>query len=338
MIRDEQQLEDLLSEPTPAVVETMRRLPGDLTLLGVGGKMGPSLARMARRASDEAGVQRRVIGVSRFTAESERALRDHGIETVRCNLLEADEVSRLPEAENVIYLAGRKFGSSGDEATTWAMNAYLPALVCRRYAHSRIAAFSTGNVYGVVPCELAGSRENDPPRPEGEYAMSCLGRERMFEYFSRSQGTPVSILRLNYACDLRYGVLVDLAQQILAERPIDLSMGYFNTIWQGDANAMALQSLEYASSPPWIVNLTGVERVSVRAACDRLSALMNKPVTYVGVESSTALLSDTSLAQQRFGAPSVSTETLIESVAEWLLKGGRTLNKPTHFEVRDGRF
>jgi len=291
-IPNEEVLEDLLSEPTPEVINTLARLSGDILILGVAGKMGPSLARMARRAFDVAGVGRRVIGVARFSSSSEAFLTRHGIETIRCDLLDEDSVARLPDAENIVFMAGRKFGSSGDEALTWAMNAYLPALVCRRYSASRIVAFSTGNVYGMSPESGGGSQEVDALQPIGGYAMSCVARERMFEYFSRSHGTPVAILRLNYACDLRYGVLVDLAERIFEGLPIELAMGSFNTIWQGDANAMALRAFQYVSTPPWIVNVTGPGRISVRYAAERLAQRMGKTVRFSGTECGTALLSD----------------------------------------------
>src|SRR2546426_11108791 len=238
-----EQLEDLLSEPTPGVIETLGRLEGDLILLGVAGKMGPTLARMAKRASDLAKVQRRVVGVSRFSSrEQETQLQAHGIETIRCDLLDEESIARLPEVLNVIYMVGFKFGATGQEATTWAMNSYLPGVICRKFRRSKIVAFSTGNVYGLTPVSGGGSRETDVPNPVGEYAMSALGRERVCEYFSRSLKIPMALIRLNYAAELRYGVLVDLAQRVWAEQPIDLAMGYFNTIWQGDANAMTLQA------------------------------------------------------------------------------------------------
>jgi nucleoside-diphosphate-sugar epimerase len=338
MIQTEEELEALLSEPTPAVVETMGRLKGNLVLLGVAGKMGPSLSRMARRASDTAGVRRRVIGVSRFSAGDDAALRAQGIETVRCDLLDADAVARLPDAENVVFMAGRKFGSSGDEAATWAMNSHLPGVVCRRYRGSRIVAFSTGNVYGLTPVRGGGSREGDTPHPAGEYAMSCLGRERVFEHFSRTLGIPVVLIRLNYACDLRYGVLVDLARRVWAGQPIDLAMGYLNTIWQGDANAMTLRAFDHAASPPWVVNVTGPELLSVRTVSEQFGRLMNRPVFFTGTESDTALLSDPRRGLDRLGPPRVGAEKLIEWVADWVMRGGRHLDKPTHFESRDGRF
>jgi nucleoside-diphosphate-sugar epimerase len=337
-IETEEQLDDLLSEPTPAVVETMRRLDGDLILLGVAGKMGPSLARMARRASEAAGVRRRVIGVARFSSGGEAELEAHGVETIRCDLLNEEQVARLPDAANVIFLAGRKFGCTGDEAATWAMNSYLPGVVCRRYRAGRVVAFSTGNVYALTSVHGSGSREEDEPAPVGEYAMSCLGRERVFEHFSRSLGTSVAMVRLNYACDLRYGVLVDLARKVWEGEKIDLRMGYFNTIWQGDANAMALRAFDHAAAPPWIVNVTGPERLSVRAVVERLGQLLGRPAHFTGSEAETALLSDARRGLELLGPARVDAERLTEWVASWVARGGRSLGKPTHFESRDGRF
>lgn len=335
---DEEQLDELLSRPSEPVIDALGWLPGDVVVCGASGKMGPSLARMVQRASDAAGLQRRVFGVARFAEGGEEKLQAHGIETIRCDLLDEDQVMRLPDAQNVIFMAGRKFGSTGDEGLTWATNAWLPTLVCRRYRRSRIVAFSTGNIYGLVPVEGGGSREVDVPQPVGEYAMSCLARERFFGYFSRKHGTPVAIVRLNYACDLRYGVLVDLAQKIVAEQPIDLTMGHFNTIWQGDANAMALQALARAATPPWVVNVTGDETLSVRAVCQQFGMILDKPVRFIGSELPTALLSDASLAAEKFGPRTMPVEQLIESVADWVRRGGRTLAKPTHFESRSGNY
>jgi hypothetical protein len=338
-ISSEIELEERLSEPTAQAIDTLRRLPGDILLLGVGGKMGPSLARMAKRASDLAGGTRRVIGVARFSDPGAEAdLQRQGIETLRGDLLNEAFVARLPEAPLIIYLAGMKFGATGNESATWAMNCYLPSLICRRFSASRIVAFSTGNVYGLVPVSSGGSREEGAPSPIGEYAMSCLGRERMFEHFSRTLGIRASLIRLNYACDLRYGVLVDLAWQIWRGEPIDLSMGYFNTIWQRDANAMTLCALAHTASPPWIVNVTGPELLSVRETCERLAIKLERPAKFVGVESETALLSNASRAVQAFGPPSVTAEELMGFVAAWIQSGGRQLGKPTHFESRDGRF
>jgi len=338
-IQNLEQLEDRLSEPTPEVVQTLRRLEGNLMVLGVAGKMGPSLARMARRASELAGIGRRIIGVARFSSVGvEAELQRHGIETIRCDLLDEEALQRLPEAQNVVFLAGMKFGATGQESFTWAMNTHLPAIVCRKFARSRFVALSTGNVYGLVPAAGGGSLEADSLAPVGEYAMSCLGRERIFEHFSRTLGIPAALVRLNYACDLRYGVLVDLAGKVLAGAPVDLGIGWFNTLWQGDANAMTLRCFDHAAAPPLAVNLTGSERLNVRETCERLGKLLGRQPVFVGTESPTALLSNARLAFSLFGQPKVDADQLLAWVASWLRQGGQTLNKPTHFEARDGRF
>jgi len=332
-------LEDLLSEPPPAAVEGMRRLDGDIIILGVAGKMGPTLARMARRATDAAGVSRRVIGVSRFTSPSqEESLRRDGIETIRCDLLDEAAVSHLPDSANVIFMAGRKFGSSGAEPLTWATNCFLPGIICRRYRRSRIVAFSTGNVYRLTAAGSGGSVETDSPQPVGEYAMSCLGRERMFEHFSREWEIPTAIIRLNYAVEMRYGVLADLARRVHAGEPIDLTMGYFNVIWQADANAIALALLEHASSPPLVVNVSGPEELGVRETCETFGRLMERSVTFAGNEAPDALLSNGSLGRSLFGNPRVGASQLIVWTADWIKRRGPSLDKPTHFESRNGRF
>src|SRR6266536_382302 len=306
-IQTVEQLDQLLSEPTEPVVEIMGRLPGDIILLGAAGKIGPSLARMARRASDLAGVHRRVIGVSRFSAPEEQArLQAYGVETIRCDLLDEFAVAQLPPAPNVIYLAGLKFGSAADAARTWAMNTFLPGNVCRKYRASRIVAFSTGAVYGLTPRAGGGSREKDSPQPVGEYAMSCLGRERMFEYFSGAWNIPVALIRLFYACELRYGVLVDLAHKILTGDPIDLAMGCFNIIWQGDSNAMTLLAFDQVASPPFVLNVTGLEMLSVREVSVTMGRLLGKTPQFHGAELETACLGNAALAQRLFGKPTVS--------------------------------
>jgi nucleoside-diphosphate-sugar epimerase len=338
-IRNVNHLEELLSEPSAAAVDAMRRVDGDILILGVAGKMGPTLARMARRAADAAGASRRVIGVSRFSSPAQQAvLEQHGVETIRCDLLDERSLEQLPDAPNVIFMAGRKFGSTGDEPLTWAMNAYLPARVCRRYPRSRIVAFSTGNVYGLTPAGGGGSRESDLPAPVGEYAMSCLGRERLIEYASRAPRTPVALLRLNYATEMRYGVLVDLARRVFRREPVHVAMGYFNVIWQADANAMALAALAHVSSPPLIVNLAGAEELSVRSTCLEFARLLDVDVAFTGLEASDALLSNGSRGHALLGAPRVGASRLIAWTAEWIRRGGESLDKPTHFESRTGRF
>jgi nucleoside-diphosphate-sugar epimerase len=338
-IRDVEHLEELLSEPSAGAVEALARLPGDLVVLGVGGKMGPTLARMARRVSDAAGVRRRVFGVARFSSPGlADRLRAHGVEPVRCDLLDPGQLDRLPDADNVVAMLGMKFGSTGQEALTWAMNSHLPAVVCARYRKARVVAFSTGNVYGLSPVHLGGSRETDPPRPAGEYSMSCLGRERMYEYFSRTWGMPMALLRLNYACELRYGVLVDIARKVQSGEPIDLAMGHFNVVWQGDANAMALCAFAHLASPPTVLNLAGPELLSVWQVAEEFGRLLDRPVSFRGSEAADAFLSNAQKAQALFGYPRVPVGRLIGWVADWVKRGGASLDRPTHFEVRDGHF
>jgi len=338
-VRDVVQLEELLSEPTEGAVQAMKELEGDILVLGVGGKMGPSLARMAKRGSEIAGVNRRVIGASRFSSSPwEHQLHDWGIETVRCDLLDPRALAELPAAPNVVFMAGMKFGSTGQEWLTWAINAHLPGLVANQFRHSRIAVFSTGNVYGLSPVSKGGSRENDSLNPAGEYAMSCVGRERIFEHFSRANSTRVSILRLNYAVELRYGVLLDTALRVQTGQAVPLSMGYLNAIWQGDASAMSLQSLACADSPPNVINITGTELLSVRWIAEEFGKRFGKKVRFEGEESSDALLSNAQKSHQLFGHPRISVHQLMDWIADWVGKGGTTLAKPTHFEERAGRF
>ncbi|HUG68723.1 MAG TPA: NAD-dependent epimerase/dehydratase family protein [Pirellulaceae bacterium] len=334
-----EQLDDLLSAPDPRVVRTMRELEGDILVLGVGGKMGPTLARMAKRASDEAGVARRVVGVSRFSSDNLRErLAGWRIETIACDLLDEAAIPTLPNAPNVVYMAGFKFGATANPSLAWAMNCYLPALVCHRFRDSRIAAFSSGNVYGTVDVGSGGSVESDPPNPIGEYAMTILGRERIFDHFSRTLGTPISLLRLNYATELRYGVLVDLAQQVFAGTPIDVTMGHVNVIWQRDANAMALNSLGHTSTPPRILNIAGAEVLRVRDVCMEFARLMKKDVTFTGEEASDALLNNSQSSYSLLGQPTTTSESMIRWTAEWVMRGGESLGKATHFESRDGSF
>jgi nucleoside-diphosphate-sugar epimerase len=338
-IENTEQLDDLLSEPTAQVIETLCRLDGDVMLLGVGGKMGPTLARMAKRASDRAGVRRRVIGVARFSdARLEAAQQGHGVETIRCDLLDTAQLARLPEVPNVVCMAGMKFGATGQEARTWAMNCWLPGQLCQKFRRARLVAFSTGNVYGLTPVARGGSVESDPLQPVGEYAMSCVGRERLYEHFSRAYEVPMVLLRLNYATEMRYGVLVDLAQRVAAGLPVDVTMGHLNAIWQADANAAALAAFGHVASPPLVVNVAGPELLSVRRVAEQFGRLLGRSVTLTGTESADALLSNGQLGHRLFGYPRVSAGQLIPWVADWIGRGGVTLGKPTHFEVRDGKF
>ncbi|MGL4553749.1 MAG: NAD-dependent epimerase/dehydratase family protein, partial [Gemmataceae bacterium] len=303
MIADIDHLETRLSEPTPAAVAALAAAPGDILLLGVGGKMGPTLARMARRAADLAGNPRRVIGVSRFTdAPAEARLNTHGVETVRADLLDFDRLRDLPDAPNVIFMAGMKFGSTVAPALTWAMNVLLPARVAERYPAARLVAFSTGNVYGLTPVAHGGSLESDAPHPVGEYAMTALGRERAIEYAARG---PTAIVRLNYACEMRYGVLVDVARAVWEGRPVDVTTGHFNAIWQADANAVALACLAHASSPPLVLNLAGPELLSVRQVAAEFGRLFGKAPVITGVEGPVAFLSNAQRCVRAFGYPRV---------------------------------
>lgn len=332
-------LELRLSEPSEKAIAAISRLSGDLLLLGAGGKMGPTLARMARRAVDAAGVSCRVIAASRFRDEQiRRQLEQIGIETISGNLLDAEFLRSLPECGNVIFMAGFKFGASGSPGETWATNAYLPGAVMNRFRRSRIVAFSTGNVYGMIDVAGRGSAEGDELRPIGEYAMSALGRERVISYFSEQHRTPTVILRLNYAVELRYGVLVDLAAKIYRNEPIPQEMSYFNCIWQADANAMALASFDLAEAPARVLNLTGAEALSTRDVCSQLGRLMNRQVRFVGKETSNALLSDARETLRLLGPLNMSLETLLAWTADWVSRGGENWNRPTHFEVRDGKF
>jgi nucleoside-diphosphate-sugar epimerase len=332
-------LEEALSAPSAGLLASLRSTPGDIVILGAAGKMGPTLAAMARRAIDELGRHDRVVAVSRFSsAKAEESLHASGIETVRCDLLDRRAVAALPDAPNVIFMAGQKFGTRDAPSSTWAMNVVLPSIAAERYAQSRIVAFSTGNVYPLSPVAGGGSRESDPAVPVGEYAMSCLGRERIFEDAAARRGTRVAIVRLNYATDLRYGVLVDIASRVLRGDPIDLRMGHVNVIWQGDANDWALRCLAHASAPPFVVNVTGRETLAVRALAARFGELLNRAPAFTGSEAPDALLSNASHAHSLFGAPSVSAATLVEWVAEWVQAGRPLLGKPTHFEERTGAF
>lgn len=339
MIASEQQLEDVLSEPSGADARAMSYLQGDLVILGVAGKMGPSLAKRARRACDWARLPKRIVGVARFSDPQVREeLEAAGIETLSLDLLEPGAMAKLPDAPNVLYMAARKFGSTGQEHLTWAMNTMLPALVADRYAGSRIVAFSTGNVYPLVPVASGGASETTPAGPIGEYAQSALGRERIFEFFSHRNGTPMMFLRLNYAIDLRYGVLLDIGQKVFERRPVDVTMGHVNVIWQGDANSIALRAFAHCQAPPAVLNVTGPEILAVRWIAQRFGERFGVEPMIEGKEAETALINNAARCHRLFGYPAVTAEQMIEWVADWIGMGGATHSKPTHFETRDGRF
>lgn len=334
----EAELEELLSEPTPRLIDAFRSLEGDILILGAGGKMGPSLARLAVRASREAGAARRVFAAARFSDQSlPAALESGGVGVIRCDLFDPSSVSALPEVPNIVHMAGQKFGTTGEADRTWAVNAYLPGVVAARFPRSRIVAFSTGNVYPLWPADSEGPSESDPTGPLGEYALSALARERVFEHFSRRNGTPTVLLRLNYAVEPRYGVVRDIADRVWRREPVDLAMGRVNLIWQRDANAIALECLAHGGSPPLVLNVTG-PAVSVRRIATDLGRRWGITPLFSGTEGATALLSNAAECARRFGDPPVSLPRMIERVAEWVEQGGRSLGKPTHFETRDGAF
>lgn len=336
---DETALEDFLTTPSPALVDFMRHLRGDIAVLGAAGKMGVTLCGLAARAVRQAGVRKRVLAVSRFSDPAVmEQLRGWDVEPIRCDLLEREAVAHLPEVENVLFLAGRKFGTEGAEAATWAMNTLAPGEVARHFRRSRIVAFGTGCVYPLVSAASGGCTEEVPPEPVGEYSQSCLGRERVFEYFSSEHGTPVLLFRLNYAIDLRYGVLHDIAARILAGAPVSRSVAHCNVIWQGDANERALLSLGHCATPPAVLNVTGAEMLELEAVALALGKSMGRPVTFEGEPAGKAYLSNAAKSVRLLGPPRVGIETMLEWTADWVARGGRSLGKPTHFEVTDGKF
>jgi hypothetical protein len=334
-IPDVAALDELLCRPSQALIDDLNKVDGDIMILGVAGKMGPTLAGLAKAALPD----RRIIGVARFSEASAKAwLEARGIETLSCDLLDEGAIRRLQKASNVIFMAGRKFGAEGDLSLTWAMNAHVPALVAQAFAASRIVAFSTGCVYPFVPVSGKGADETVPPNPPGEYAQSCVGRERMFEYFSRKFKTPGRLFRLNYAIDMRYGVLHDIATKIVRDQPIDVSLGHVNFIWQGDASAQALRCLAYCDTPTSPINVSGPEILAVRDLAARLGARLGRKPIIVGKEEPTAWITDTSQAVSLFGRPIVDSEKLIDWTADWVARSMPSLGKPTKYEVRDGRY
>jgi len=337
---NEDVLNELLRTPSDGLIDDLAALDGDIMVLGAGGKMGPDLCILAARALKKIGKGHRVFAVSRFSDKNVAdELASEGVEILPVDLLEPGTLENLPDCENIVFMAGKKFGTNGNEFATWAMNSGLPTLVTRRFPKSRFTVFSSGNLYPKVSTASGGATEDTPLLPIGDYVMSCLGRERAFEYAAHTYGTRVSIMRLNYAVDLRYGVIHDIAQTILSDRPVDLSaMPSFNCIWQKSANEAALRLLLSASTDVNVLNVTGPESAGVRSTAERLSKLLGKSVTFIGEEAPTAYLNDASKMFALYGYPEVPLATLIEWQAEWLLGGGRSLGKPTHFEERNGKY
>lgn len=336
---NEKQLDALLSTPSEALIKDMATLEGDIIILGAGGKVGPTLSIMAKRACEAAGTGKRVIAVSRFSDPIVvNLLNENGVECISCDLTDMAQVAQLPKVQNVVFMAGKKFGTQGNESETWGMNVWAPTLVANHFQDARYVVFSTGNVYPLSRIDRGGSTEQDPTDPVGEYAMSSLGRERVFEYAARRYGAKVLTYRLNYAIDLRYGVLCDIGQRILAGEAVSLRSPMFNCVWQGYANEVALRALTLADNPVVRLNVTGPETVSVRWAAEMLGERLGKKPIFEGEETEISLLSNASLCMEKFGYPSVGVRQMIDWQADWLLSGGRLLGKPTHFEERKGSF
>jgi nucleoside-diphosphate-sugar epimerase len=332
---DERGLEDILSEPAEATTKALADVSGDIVVLGAGGKMGPTLAIMLKKASSG----RDIYAVSRFSDKAVRArIEQAGIVTIEADLLDESLYQKLPDVENVFYLAGMKFGSTGNQPLTWVLNSFVPALVARHYKDARIVVFSTGNVYPLVDTTSGGASEETAPEPIGEYAQSCLGRERMFQYFSQLHGTPVTLARLNYANEPRYGIIVDLAIRILNDEPIDLTMGAVNLIWQRDANDYIIRAVTLAKSPPAVLNVTGPDTIPIRRLAEQIGDVLGRKPRVVSREARSALLSDASYCLSTFGYPQTTLEQMVSMIVKWVASGKKTLNKPTKYDIRDGRF
>ena len=339
LIPDETSLDEVMTRPRPELVEFIRQVRSPLLILGAGGKMGPSLAVLARRAAEQANHPLEVVAVSRFSnAQARSWLERRGVQTLSLDLMERASYEKLPGCDNLLYLVGLKFGTSVDPANTWATMTLPAALTCQRYPGARIVALSSGNVYPLSPVGGPGSGEGDALTPLGEYSNACVARERIFEYCARGAGIRLALIRLFYAVDLRYGVLVDIAQKIALDQAIDLQMGHLHCIWQGDANEMILRALALVDSPPLPLNLTGSEALSVRDLAGRLAREMGRAARFQGSESGTAILADCRRMLETLGPPPTPLDWLIGWTAQWVLNGGSTLNKPTHFETRDGRY
>lgn len=328
-----------LLQPSDELIADMAKIEGDILILGAGGKMGPALAKLAKEAVAKSGINKKVIGVSRFSETGlEEELNQAGIETIKADLLQDDQLQSLPDAKNILYLAGTKFGTTGKESLTWAMNSYLPGRVADKYKNSRIVVFSTGNVYPLTPIAFGGATEEHLPEPVGEYAQSCLGRERLFQYFASKNHTPILIYRLNYANDLTYGVLLEIAKSVKEGRPVNLMMGSVNVIWQGDANEIAIRALNHCSVPAKILNVTGPETISVRWLAEQFGKMFGQTPRLINEEQPTALLNNAAESFRLFGYPKTTLKQVMELLVEYINEGGKTINKETHFQERKGRF
>lgn len=339
IIRDEAELDAVLTQPSPTLRDFISQVNSPLVILGAGGKMGPTLAVLAKHAADLAGHPLEVIAISRYSnAATRHWLENNGVQTYTADLGESSTWGELPDSENVIYLVGQKFGTEENPGLTWAMNTLVPAYAAERYRDAKLVALSTGCVYPLVSVDSGGATEATPPEPLGEYASACLARERLFEYQANRHGTAMTLIRLNYAIDLRYGVLHDIAQKIYQGNPIDLAMGHFNCIWQGDANERILRALGHCSNPPQPLNITAPGTLSVREIANRLGQLIDSEPKFTGEETPTSWLNNPARSTELFGEPTTKLETLLRWTAHWTLNQGRSLGKPTHFEVRDGKY
>ncbi|PCJ62950.1 MAG: epimerase [Planctomycetota bacterium] len=339
LIKDEKELDEVMTKPTPQLVDFMKKLKGDIIVLGIGGKMGITLGGLAVNAIKEAKISKTVYGVSRFSnPEGRKVLEDFGVKTIACDLLDPDSVNKLPKVENVIFMAGKKFGTQGEEAMTWAMNTVVPTNVARHFKGSNILAFSTGCVYPLEEITSGGSTEERVPAPIGDYAQSTLGRERVFEYYSITDKTPLCLYRLNYAIDLRYGVMRDIGENILNDEPVDITSSHVNVIWQGDANSQALLCLGQCKVNGNVMNITGPETLSVKWIANEFAKYFDKTPTFSGEPSERMYLNNSSYATELFGYPSVGPKLMIKWIAAWLKSGGKSLNKRTHFEVTSGKY
>lgn len=332
-------LDEFMCRPSNALIDDIRKINGDIMVLGAGGKMGPTLCKLAVNAIKQAGLSKKIYAVSRFTnsIHSEN-LESYGVIVIKADLLDENSLSSLPDVPNIIYMAGRKFGTSDDQSLTWVMNVYLPGRIAEKFKNSRIVVFSTGNVYPFTDIDSGGSTENSPVGPVGIYAQSCLGRENIFRYFSNKYNTPMLMFRLNYAIDLRYGILLEIAKTVKSGKPLDITTGYFNVVWQGYANEIAIRSLPHCESPIRILNVTGFETVSAKETAYKFASYFNTTAVFTGSEQSTALLSNASKCMKLFGKPSVSLDEMISMIADWIKNEGETISKPTHFQERDGKF
>ena len=337
-IDSEAALDGVLTSPQRQLVQFIKTLTSPLLVLGAGGKMGPTLAVLAKRAAEQAGHVLEVIAASRFSDVAARNwLEERGVRTLVADVLRREELAALPEADNVIFLVGQKFGTSSNPARTWVANTLAPAMAAERFRSARMVTLSTANVYPLSPVAAGGSKEDDPLTPLGEYANAAVARERIFEYFSQQYGTHMALLRLSYALDLRYGVIADISGKILRGEPIPLASGHFNAIWQGDANEIILRSLDLAASPAAAFNLSG-PMLAVREIAEKLGGLLGHRPVFVGEESGTALICNTARLNGLLGSPATPLDSILRWTAEWVSRGRKSLDKPTHFETRDGAY